>query len=168
MAIDFVAAMPTGNRTTFTFGIDSYPINDLTRITVPEEPELEDQLADALLRSMSGLAQFLPMEAHFYMCQKIENIDHPLNSRREEGNRQFWWVEPPSMPNVFFYTPGKWTIASIAARAFVKELEFRGKLDQTAFSSGMPFPTTIARRACFGQSTCSLSQVGVNAAFLRD
>jgi glycine/D-amino acid oxidase-like deaminating enzyme len=159
--LSFVASMPVGGVSSITFQGPARRILDPADTTVPDEPELLNMLGRTLGRYMPGIVQYLPMKAHFYMCQKLENFAHPLNLHQGLGDRHFFWIEPPATPNVFFYTPGKWTIASIAAKQLIGELEKRGTL-ASAKSSVKPLPKTeipsVAARPCHDRETHVLSR----------
>jgi hypothetical protein len=156
--VNFIACMPMGDRTSITFGIRPTGLRDPSDMQVRDEPELFNRLARTLVSSMPGLGPMLPLESHFYMCQKIDNIRHPANPYRDMGVRHYFWLESAEIPNIFFYTPGKFTIASVAAKAFVDQLESGharvfsdGNIPNSSLGS-MPIPA-IARRECFGPKT---------------
>jgi hypothetical protein len=124
--VAYVAAMPVGGALSLTFGAPApRRVEHPSDADVPSDPDLLRVLARAIVNAMPGLEKRLPIPAHFYMCQKIDKVDHPLNNftGKEFGMRYFSWIEPTRLPKVFFYTPGKWTIASVAAKSFADCLE---------------------------------------------
>jgi hypothetical protein len=86
-----------------------------------------DNVAVAMQNRLPRLGEFLPVPTHFYGREKNDNNNHPDNSRplSQYGTRHYFWIEPQCLQNIFFYCPGKWTLASIGAKALTDLIEAR-------------------------------------------
>lgn len=167
-----ISAMPIGNTTSITSGGGGMnELIDPSDVSVPNQPGYEGILAEMVTRCMPGILRSFPIPTHFYMCQKVNNVDHPLNPFRGAGARHFFWIEPTELPNVFFYTPGKWTIATVAAKTFVDELEQRGSFESTAKLAHNRLAaqqnTPVAQRPCYDKETHVFDRISDRVAFVK-
>jgi len=74
---------------------------------------------------LEAVGRFVPglkhAEAHFYVCQKLNNSDFSSHGKRIYGNRHYFWVEEQKS-NLYFFYPGKFTLAKIGACELVDHI----------------------------------------------
>lgn len=94
-----------------------------------EDPNDHEPWANALMDFGRQLTDFFPgllkmpaCQAHFYVCQKVNNTNAPNCSHPLEkfGNRHYFWINPAD--NFFAYYPGKFTLSPIGARELCSKI----------------------------------------------
>jgi glycine/D-amino acid oxidase-like deaminating enzyme len=104
------------------------------------------------------LDQFVPglklksCQANFYVCQKLSNTEDSSHPASEFGTRHYFWLT--GRDNSFFLYPGKFTLAQVAARAFVESLKVHRKpeLSKRGLLQSMS-PPDIAKRPYYDRAT---------------
>jgi hypothetical protein len=82
------------------------------------DAEPRDSDCDLIAQSVSACCPtltFRKLRSHFYICQKVRYA-----GAVPQNPRHYFWV--PVKPNVFYFYPGKFTLALAAAKRCVTEL----------------------------------------------
>lgn len=82
------------------------------------DSELKDSDCDLIAQSLSACCPtltFKKLRTHFYVCHKVGYA-----GAVPQNPRHYFWV--PVKPNLFYFYPGKFTLALAAAKRFVTEL----------------------------------------------
>ncbi len=89
------------------------------------DPKFDDILGEQLETFTPGIRNNMSCQAHFYVCQKMSNNDHPSNPypKKRCGPRHYWWIEGPR--NFLYFYPGKFTLAPVGAKKLVSFLSKR-------------------------------------------
>jgi glycine/D-amino acid oxidase-like deaminating enzyme len=112
---DFLHLVPFRGGVSINFGLLDTPIKDANDNNV--WPDALIDIGRQLTDFLPGLLRSHECQAHFYVCQKLNNTNAPKCSHplAEYGARHFFWIEPEK--DFFSYYPGKFTLAPIGAKA---------------------------------------------------
>lgn len=116
-----ITLLPQGGSTTITTGMRMATRSVLDPADFSVWTQTLRGLGE-LLRSeiQPNLYEKLP-PLEIRVCQKTNNIakegtSHPYS---QFGKRHYNWHSPPENPDIFFYSPGKWTLAARGGQQFI-------------------------------------------------
>jgi glycine/D-amino acid oxidase-like deaminating enzyme len=140
-ASQFLNLVPFEAGTTINAGGLDASASDFTDRQFPESTYRE--LAERMTYFVPGTLSPYSFGVHFYICQKVANI-HP-----SFHTRHYFWFKEQADPFYYFY-PGKFTLAPIAARKLIKELT--GDLTKVTvrLQRSDAFDDNVARRPYWG------------------
>jgi hypothetical protein len=116
------------------------------------EPQKYKEFADKLFLFTPGVTQQVPIPCHFYICQKLGNVNdssHPVSSF---GHRHYFWRE--EQENFFLFYAGKFTLSWAAARSLLDHLATL--LDRPRTLAQVSDPPPISPRPYFGSPSHTL------------
>lgn len=151
-----LALTPTGCTTAITTGgeFDVGEVKDVNDLRPWRDGDIP--FVRALGSCLPHLGVNSQVGIHAYACQKHNNFDHPNNSHplSSYGRRHFSWLASNTSPTAYFYCPGKWTLAALAANEFADAFAIRSPAqvsDIEDINSGQPVGKVyVAARPCFG------------------
>jgi glycine/D-amino acid oxidase-like deaminating enzyme len=114
----FLNLVPFRGGTTVNMGASDQSQDSVLRTDIPKR--MYRNIAEALARFTPGIRYQLPIGSHFYVCQKIRNVNDTSHPADLFGIRHYFWRE--DAPNFFVFYPGKFTLAPIAAREMCEHL----------------------------------------------
>jgi glycine/D-amino acid oxidase-like deaminating enzyme len=122
-----VRAVDSGHPNLVPFaGGTTVNLGDLDRTTSYDDdklwPEPYADFGRQLTHFLPGIVDYPSCGVHFYVCQKLNNTNDQRNPYRLEslGPRHFFWLE--TRRDFFYFYPGKFTTAPVAAGNLVKKL----------------------------------------------
>lgn len=110
----FLNLVPFRGGTTVNLGLNDESLDACTDYDPPKEAPR--QIAKSLALYCPGLARNKAIGAHFYVCQKVAYMGSVTRSPRH-----YFWFPLQDHPVYYFY-PGKFTLASLATKNFVREI----------------------------------------------
>jgi glycine/D-amino acid oxidase-like deaminating enzyme len=138
--------VPFVGGTTINLGLldeesDSFTDTDSTRAF---RSDTLQTLSKKLNDFVPGLREMPGCEVHFYVCQKLNNTKQSNYPPQIHGNRHYFWVEKRAKaPNFFFFYPGKFTLAPVAAKELADRLSkiLVRPINHELFKGPTPFVT---------------------------
>ncbi len=110
--------VPFTGGTTVNMGLVDESPAEVNDVEVPLS--LYPEFVEKLRLFVPGMIRSVACGVHFYVCQKIRNTERSSHPARSFGFRHYFWV--PAGNNAFAFYPGKFTLAPLAARNFVRSL----------------------------------------------
>jgi len=148
--------VPFADRVTVNFGRTDKEIHDPGDAS--HWPDAIPPMARQLTNYVPGLLALAGCEANFYVCQKLGNCDGAFCSHpaKDFGNRHYSWIREGK--GVFFYNPGKFTIAPVGARALADEITSEigtgsYRIPRTRKDQADPHIPEVAERPFFAAAT---------------
>ena len=83
----------------------------------PFDDEHYQNISETLNDFVPGL-KLRSCQTNFYVCQKLSNTEDSSHPVSKFGTRHYFWLA--CRDNSFFFYPGKFTLAQVAAKAFVE------------------------------------------------
>ncbi len=133
----FLNVVPFDGGTTVNLGSqDRFDSKDLG-------PKLRKVIAEKLTYFVPGL-RGMSCQAHFYVCEKLSNAASSSHPSHEYGFRHYFWEV--GKDKFFYFYPGKFTLAPLAAQEFVRFLRSEKQLEPLNLNiTTMGFPTVVPR-----------------------